>query len=297
MEFHKAKSKELRKTNFFMGKFHPEYKTAYVQAYKDPKSFSVISNDDYKSTSTHFTFGNSRKTQQSEAHSRYKSQNSRIEASPKGIDRLETSKHHFDLGSEAPKFNTTANDFYKTSPGHSPGDYNLYLKQNRKMNFTFGNENKAKNSITKTDFSPKRLNYDKNVRDEIRYQQRSTHFNVGDEKNDYKTNAKDEFFDKSKSVESRSLSPNKLGLNLGEYKPTFLSVNQQEYSKKPLTAQVNTEKTVSTMLGTHFVLGESESFASTVAKESFSARKITDISRILPETKKTSVVLGNNRSS
>lgn len=294
MQYHKNVSREVRETHFFMGKYHPEYTSAYSQAYEKPRAFPALTDHSSRTTAAHFSFGNSSKTIQSETKSRYKTIDQMTSTKVSGIDRLETSKHHFDLGTEQPKFNTTANEFYKKNKNHKPESFETYLEQNRKINFTLGNQNSAKASITKTDFQPKESISNKMERDSIMHEHISTHFHVGDEKNDYRTSSKEDYKDKFFGYKPRSYSPNKLRLSLGDFKSSFLSVNTQNFTKKPLSPKTSTVKTVEAMRDSHFVLGDFGNSNKTVAQESFSSKNVTDLSSIYPETKKTSVVLGNS---
>lgn len=298
MDFHKAKSKELQQTNFFMGKYHPEYNTAYSQAFSKPRAFSAALEDKYSFTATHFTFGNSSSISESEAKSRYKSVDAGSESTKVGINRFETSKHHFDLGTDTSKFNTTANDTFINNGTFHPEDFRTYLRQNRQMNFTFGSENREKLSITKTDYKPKNDFCDRRVRDNIRIQQKTTHFRVGELENEYKTSHNEEFKDKSRINKPRSYSPNKYSLSLGEYRPNFVSEKQQSFNIKLMeTPHAGASQKLNDMLGTNFKLGDRSSSKKTISQESFSTRNFKDPSQISPETKKTSVILGNSKAS
>lgn len=297
MDFHKAKAKELLQTNFFMGKHCPEYNTSYSQAFSKPRAFSAALDDKFTSTATHFTFGNSKKIIETEAKSRYKSMDSTAESLSVPINRLETSKHHFDLGNDLNKFNTTAKDTFTRNGDFYPEDFRTYLRQNRQMNFTFGSENKEKVSIAKTDYKPKENKSGRKERDSIRLQQKSTHFRVGELENEYKTSNNEEFQDKFKAYKPRSYSPNKYALTLGGYKPDFVSVNKEKFNSKPVEAQANTKKNVSAMRSTNFRLGDRNSSKKTISQESFSTRHFKDPRQISPETKKTSVILGNSKAN
>lgn len=297
MEFHKAKSKELRKTNFYIGKHYPEYKTAYGRAYDPPRALSAAVDGSFNSTATHFTLGNSKDILESEAKSRYRSSHIRSESSGEGINRLETSKHHFDLGTDSCKFNTTAKEYLKKYENFTPSDFHTYLDQNRKINFTFGSGNCNRVSITKTSFTSKNSSNIKSERDSIRDEQKKNHYYIGQRKPNYKTSHVDDFPNKFRSYKPRYYSPNKYTLSLGVHKPSFKSINNQLFTPKAMQDLTIQSKTIDDMLDCHFSLGEHNSGHQTINQDVYSSKTLKNASQIMPETKMTSVKLGTSKNA
>jgi hypothetical protein len=296
MEFHKAKSKELRKTNFYIGKHSPEYKTAYGRAYDPPRACSAAVDSSLTSTATHFIFGTSKETSESEAKSRYKSSSRSNDRGYSGISRLETSKHHFDLGTDGSNFNTTASEFIKKHENFRPHDFRTYLDQNRKINFTFGSSSPGRVSITKSSYPAKNPSNVKVERDTIRDEHKKNHYYIGNKEVKYRTSHDEAFQDSFSECKPRYYSPNKYTLNLGGHKPSFKTLNSHLFTPKPLNDLTYSTKTIDDMLDCHFMLGADERDHKTIHQSVYSNTQVKDPSQILPETKMTSVKLGTSKN-
>lgn len=297
MEFHKAKSKELRKTNFYIGKHRPEYKTAYGRAFDPPRALSAVVDESFNPTATHFTLGNSKDILETEAKSRYRSSHIKTKSNSEGINRLETSKHHFELGTDSSKFNTTAKDFLKKYENFTPDDFNTYLNQNRKMNFTFGSENCNRVSINKSTYTSKNSKNIKVEREQIRDEHKKNHYYIGQREVSYKTSHDDDYNNKFRTYKPRYYSPNKYTLSLGTRKPSFKSVSNQLFTPKPMENLTYKDKTIDDMLDCHFVLGDHASPHQTVNQDVYSSKSLKNGSQIMPETKMTSVKLGTSKNA
>ena len=296
MEFHKEKTKELRKTNFFIGKYQPEYKSAYGRAYGKPRASSCASDNSFASTATHFVFGNSKDNTESEAKSRYKVSSQSSGRSDQGINRIETSKHHFDLGTDNLNFQTTASEFIKKHENFKPHDFRTYLNQNRKINFTFGSDHPRGESITKSSYPAKPSQNIKVERDTIRDEQKKNHYYIGNKEVKYKTSHLDDYQDSFTNHKPRYYSPNKYTINLGEHKPSFKTINKHHYTSKPLKDLTYTQKTIDHMLDCHFSLGADSVSKQTMNQTVYSLSSEHDPSQIMPETKMTSVKLGTSKT-
>ena len=296
MEFHKEKTKELRKTNFFIGKHQPDYRSAYGRAYDRPRASSAIMDSSFASTATHFVFGNSKETSESEAKSRYKVSSQSSGRSDHAVNRLETSKHHFDLGTDNLDFHTTASEFIKKHENFKPHDFRTYLDQNRKMNFTLGSDHLRGESITKSSFPAKPSQNIKVERDSIRDEHKKNHYYVGNKEVKYNTSHLEDYKDSFSDHKPRFYSPNKYTIKLGEHKASFKTINKHHYNSKPLNDLTYTQKTIDDMLDCHFKFGADSGSKQTMNQSVYSCVSGHDPSQILPETKMTSVKLGTSKN-
>ncbi|CAG9312225.1 unnamed protein product [Blepharisma stoltei] len=301
-------AQEVRNTHFSMGNRGPDFNSTSHESY--PKQNFEISKVDKNHVkdikSSHFQLGDALHpgVMKTETKDNYKHFQNVDSVDVKAIKDV-LSNSHFTLGNNPSIFATTSS-MYKQYPKDN-GDRNIQRaeseKQLRQHNFKFGTDSETKESIFRSDYSPKSVSKisDSNL-SSLKKELRASHFQVGSNETSYLSTAQKDFGPKPrcKSEISKGISNDqkKEHFQLGVEKYGLSSTSQLYFNHKEAPKQTLNQENLQDLRVHHFSLGNEKPLYSVTSHSTFKAKDLNELtgSQSLAYLKKDHMKFGNDPS-